>query len=361
MAGYCFPQIISKIQSLVASRQTHTISHIQAISGEYNSSEIPSTPPVTPALPQGEDSYFPTNVFDMTVSVPDYQQSQTELQTQGSTSYTTKRVDYLPQNSPRPAVPPASIHVSITERYIPPARSSEFNELFDSSSGRSLLADRLIELSASDGFMIFVYPTKAGALTFLKEYLSPILAPMIRHWMVMWNLGEQQCRDIEGSDVAEDMLSYGEMKARVKAFCQSSSASNTISRHSSGISSSEEVPALLNLVHAEQTRVSLVPQAWSHWWCRQHKSRIIDVLGSQIRQKMARSQPEGHDADESSSSDNSGIHRTAQVLEHVRKVSSETTSHDQSKGVEVGVFIIKKQAWQRNQGGRRASNIGNIA
>ena len=67
--------------------------------------------------------------------------------------------------SPRPAVPPGTVHVSLTpERYIPTVVVSEFAGLFDLMSGQSLVQVRLIELSGDGGLFIFIYPTKRLAV-----------------------------------------------------------------------------------------------------------------------------------------------------------------------------------------------------
>jgi hypothetical protein len=113
-------------------------------------------------MPGERDNYFTRKVFSSTILVPDYQEQTKRLSTQGLTA-AAGNIPACGQSTPlpRPAVIPGTIHVSLTERYIPPASSSEFADLFDPMSGQSLVHDRMIELPGDNGLHIFIYSTKA--------------------------------------------------------------------------------------------------------------------------------------------------------------------------------------------------------
>ena len=164
MSGHAFPVIIDAIhESTPASPTTPTtwINVFHAVQGRFNLADLPTSPPNTPGPPIGGDDYFTQKVFDSAVAISDYQNEASSL-----------------PKSPRSVVPPSSINVSIVERYIPPSSSNEFVNMFD-PNGPSILIDRLVELSPNNGSLAFIYPTRTGALTFMKNYLHPILDPIL--------------------------------------------------------------------------------------------------------------------------------------------------------------------------------------
>jgi hypothetical protein len=354
LEGYCFPNILTQIHALLTPQRTTWISHWHAVSGRFNISQLPTTPPSTPTPPHEGDDSFTTRVFDSAVSVPDYQ--HTDIRPHAQIPFL--RANHGPFQSftsPRPAVPPSSVHVSVTERYIPPTASSEFIDIFDPSSGRSLISDRLVELSENNGILIFIYPTKEGGRTFLKEYLNPVLDPLLRQMMIIRNLGIDVCQKIGTMTAVQNMPAYEESKGRLEAFCSSISASTSGSGPSlSKFRSTTGVPIVLELVHSYRREISLAPEVWSDWWCRQEKPRIRQAFDDYIRQNPGRTRsssgvspniPTASRARlrDEAQSEGSNMQYILEVMEGVRKGAREKAAQREVKGIEVGVFVIRKR------------------
>ncbi|CAN9455233.1 unnamed protein product [Alternaria alternata] len=213
--------------------------------------DLPKSPPSTPGPAVGGDSYFTSKVFDSAVAIPDYQLDS----------------KLLPP-SPRPVVPPGSINVSIVERYIPPTNTNEFSEMF-TFRGRSLLYDRLIELSSDDGVLLFIYPTKTGARTFMQQYLGPILDPLLRTVTVVHDLHSELGRSLGQMSSVNYLDEYDHLEAQVRKYCEA-----MVERHAN-----PEKRANYEVIHAAKEEILLQRSAWADdWWIKQEKPRVRDVI-----------------------------------------------------------------------------------
>ena len=183
--GHAFPAIITSLHDETPSSPTTWINVFHALPGRFNLADLPTSPPSTPGPPIGGDDYFTSKIFDSAVQVLDY----------------GGNLKSLPQ-SPRPVVPPASVDVSIVERYIPPTNKNEFADMF-STRGPSLLVDRLVELSPDNGTLFLIYPTKLGAKTFTEDYLSPLLDPILRSMVVVGGFSSQLGQELGKMEAAE--------------------------------------------------------------------------------------------------------------------------------------------------------------
>ncbi|KAF2673345.1 hypothetical protein BT63DRAFT_153884 [Microthyrium microscopicum] len=347
--GFAFPTIISEVQSPLSPERTTWISHWHAVSGRFNLSQLPTTPPTTPAPPHEGEDYFTTKVFDSAVAVPDYQSMETgRPKLPGSVPSIT---------TPRPAVQPSTVHISITERYIPPASATEFINLFDPASGRSLLSDRLVELSDRSGMLTFVYPTREGGRTFLRHYLGKCLDPLLRKMMIVRQLDADVCQRIGDMRAVASMPTYDELKARMQAYCNqittSTGQNTTIGNKFKGKTGGR---VQYSLVYSTRNNVVLAPEVWSDWWCRQEKPRIRDTFDTWIRNHPNR------DRAASAASANKPVnYRTRlrddpseggsmsyilEVLEGVKRSAPEKARELEPVGIEIGVFVIKKQGVQ---------------
>ena len=150
------------------------MSLLHAVPGRYNLADLPMSAPSTPAPALGQaDDYFTTRVFSgPAVQIADYSAGDEarSLQQMGAVGTAL--------------APPCTINLAIVERYIPPTSSNEFKHIF-SISRPSLLVDRLIELVPGNGHLLFIYPTKTGAETFVDSYLSPLVVPLMRQNVVL--------------------------------------------------------------------------------------------------------------------------------------------------------------------------------
>jgi hypothetical protein len=344
--GHCFPVILAEVHALLSPQRTTWISHWHAVSGRFNIAELPTTPPSTPGAPGLGDDYFTTRVFDSAVAVPDYQ-TGTYFQ------FTHQRNKSLarpaPTTQPRPAVPPASVHMSITERYIPPTTSSEFIDLFDPRSGRSLISDRLTELSDESGLLIFIYPTKDGGRKFLKDYLGTILDPLLRRMMIVNDLSMDVCQQLGSMPAVEDLLTFEELSARLEAYCE---GLNSVDG-ASGFPSLSSKAVKYSIVQCSRRKVQLAPKVWSEWWCGQEKPRIRRIMDDYIRLHPGRGRSSsGIDnippssrsrLREVPSADGGSMSYIIDVIEGVKKGALEK-AQQQRDPIEVGLFVIRKQA-----------------
>jgi len=269
-----------------------------ALPGRYTLLDLPKSPPSTPGPAVGGDSYFTSKVFDSAVAIPDYQ-----LDSQ-----------LLPP-SPRPVVPPGSINVSIVERYIPPTNTNEYSEMF-TFRGRSLLYDRLLELSADDGILLFIYPTKTGAKTFMQQYLGPILDPLLRTMTVVNDLHSELGKNLGQMTSVNYLDEYGRLEAQVRKFCNAMTERQANTDY--------------NIIYSAKEEVPLMRSAWADdWWIKQEKPRIRDLISAYF--SKTRKLP-------------SSEYTSASMIEEVIKGVSQRDYYDgePTKGVELGIFIVKK-------------------
>lgn len=153
-------------------------------------------------------------------------------------------------HQPNPILPPSSLHYTLFERYIPPATAEEDRNLFSGAS--SILSDRICELSDHNGSLLFIYPTKAGAKTFLDNYLGPVLDPLLRKYMVLYRLRDSLLWKIRHMAAAEHLRPFEQLEDELKRFCHGRA----------------------EVVYSEKKTVQLEDVAWREWWVEQEAERI---------------------------------------------------------------------------------------
>lgn len=306
LTGHLFGQIIEAIHDRTSS-YTSWINVFHAVPGRFTLSDLPKSPPSTPGPVVGGDEYFTTKVFDSAVAIPDYQLDS----------------KLLPP-SPRPVVPPGSINVSIVERYIPPTNTNEYAEMF-AFKGRSLLYDRLAELSTDNGVLLFVYPTRQGGRTFMRDYLGPILDPLLRTVTVIHDLTSDLGKNLGYMSSVDYLDEYEQLAAHVETFCEKLNESSSCRR------SSSDLPATYEVIQASKEEIILDRIAWADdWWIKQEKPRVREVVTKYFR-KAARLP---------TNTEMTSAHLIEEILNGVS--NREYLSGGPEKGVEVGVFVIKK-------------------
>ncbi|OCK79128.1 hypothetical protein K432DRAFT_330829 [Lepidopterella palustris CBS 459.81] len=305
--GHVFPVIIDAIHGQTPDRHTSWVNVFHAVPGRFNLADLPTSPPTTPGPAIGGDDYFTTKVFDSAVAVSDYQGDSKLL-----------------PSSPRPVVAPLTVNVSIVERYIPPINTYEFAELF-STAGRSLLLDRLIELSPNNGVLLFAYPTRTGGRTFMNEYLGPILDPLLRSMAVVHNLSADLGNSLGHMTAVEHLLEYRLLKSRMEKFC------HHLSTNSSTLEKFQKGKVKFELIYSSKEEVMLDRQVWAtDWWIKQEKPRVRTAVTKCFR--ISHKLP----AD-------SEVMPTNLIQEILDGVASRQYVYDApKKGVEIGVFIIRK-------------------
>lgn len=277
-----------------------------AVPGAFTVSELPSSPPNTPArfIPSG--NYFDSRVFDKAAQVP---------------TYFDFRGGRIPNITPRSVVPPFSIHISIVERYLPPPSSAEYNALF-SPKGPSVLIDRLRELSANAGSLLFIYPTRKGAMTFKNQYLGPVLEPLLRRLGVVYGLPANLGPLLGRLEAVESMDDFEIMANKIASICESMSARDDSSR--------------FEIVTALRGSVELDHKLWTEWFIHQERPRLKEVLNT-WRQMSGRHHGNwGSDFKEVTSS---------MLLNEI--LDGLTNKHDRwgnpvREQIELGVFVIRR-------------------
>lgn len=255
-SGHAFPVIINSIHERSSPKSTVWINVFHAVPGSINLENIPTSPPTTPAPPPESEDYFTTKVFDSAVAVPDYQAEEA-----------TSTV------SPHPVVAPSSVDITIVERYIPPTSEREFSELFF-TTGRSILSDRIVELSPSNGTLVFIYPTKRGGQTFVKEYLSPIMEPILRAMMIGDNLPYRLVTELGQMPAVNALSTFEEMRARLEEFCHQLSMGD-----STPLTRFHTTSASYTVIHASKQEITLTREIWAkEWWNKQEKPRIRKLV-----------------------------------------------------------------------------------
>jgi hypothetical protein len=253
--GHVFPVVIESIQQSTSSTTIMWMNVWHAVSGRFKFEDLPKSPPTTPAPPFEGDDYFTQRVFDYAVEVPDYSQRLT--------------AQPLTPRQQRPAIAPSSIDISIVERYIPPASTAEFDELF-SVTGRSFLSDRLIELSPSHGTLLFIYPTKAGGDTFKRHYLDPVLDPALRSMMISSGLPVNLVEGIGRMAASQHLPSFEDMESRLRTFLNTLNNTGIVPHnrfHRQG--------ADYSLMYSKPQEVLIDRSVWAKdWWNKQEKLRI---------------------------------------------------------------------------------------
>jgi hypothetical protein len=308
MTGHLFGQVIAAIHNGTDSN-TLWINVFHAVPGRFTLSDLPKSPPSTPGPAVGGDEFFTTKVFDSAVAIPDYQLDS----------------KLLPP-SPRPVVPPGSIDISVVERYIPATNTNEYAEMF-AFKGRSLLHDRLDELSSNNGTLLFIYPTKTGGRTFMKEYLGPILDPLLRTITVVHDLSSDLGKNLGYMDAVNYLDEFEQLETSVRMFC------GALNEGKGGGSprSNSDGKSNYEVVHASREETTLLRSVWAEdWWIKQEKPRVREVVSKYFR-KAKKVLTDG---------EMTSAHLIQEVLDGV--ASRDYVGSGPKRGVEVGVFVIKK-------------------
>ncbi|EMD00669.1 hypothetical protein BAUCODRAFT_60933 [Baudoinia panamericana UAMH 10762] len=310
--GHIFPEVISAIHNSTPSSPTVWVNVFHAIPGRFNLADLPTSPPSTPGPPIGGDDYFTQKVFDSAVPISDYQQDLSSL-----------------PRSPRPVVPPSSIDVSVVERYIPPSTLFEFTDMFN-TQGPSILVDRLVELSPHSGSLLFVYPTRTGARTFLDQYLSPIIDPLLRSICVLHGLSSDLSRQLGSMPAVDRLLEHTDVERQVRRLC------DTLTQRSTSMQRFHGRRAKFELQYSAKKEVPVSRETWARdWWTKQEKSRVREVVTQYAQQAQTRSS-------------NEHVERPATPTELIQRLLDGVTKNPYkpgqtpTKGIEVSILVIKR-------------------
>ena len=300
-------KVVEDIQTQFTAPPYITITHayFQAISMD----EVPASPPATPnANHSSNDDYFQEHtIFTHAATVPAYH----------------FHIGVSSTIVPRPSniiAAPSSIQVSILERYIPPTTAREVADFF-TLSRRSYLADRLLELSANNGSLMLIYPTKRGGQAFAEQYIGPIIEPFLRRFILLNSLYTDIAVQLGRMAAVSGMKTFEEMTALLATMCEGLAQR----------APARGLPSRYDIVHADTAEVVLDRTLWKDWYIEQEKPRLrqnlVDYHKSGGRMPSRSGQIEvtpsmlAREVVE-------GIHQSREAAGNV--------------GLEVGVFVIRR-------------------
>lgn len=305
-----FQVILDVVQQQVEARGLYIdVSH--AVPSKFSLTQIPNSPATTPNIRASGADYFSLNVFPKAVVAMDHLDA----------------LNTSVPSSPHPVVAPCSINVSILERYIPPSSAEEYLQLF-STDAPSVLVDRLYELSRHGGTLIFIYPTREGASTFASDYLSPLLDPLLRNMIGVYQLSADIGTSIGGMSAADHMLSFDNMTRKINALLR---------KLSRGVSAISRPTPRYTLVYSSIEDVAPKREVWTQWWSHQESPRIRRVMERYY--ERGKSLPEHPNKNTTVTA--RGLER--EVLDGVMKKRTYADSAER-EGIELGIFVIKRTA-----------------
>lgn len=284
-----------------------------AIPGKFNIQDLPRSPPTTPGPAIGGEDYFTQKVFDSAVSIADYQQDLSQL-----------------PRSPCPVVPPNSVDISIVERYMPASSANEFATMFE-TNGPSILVDRLIELSPNNGSLLFIYPTRTGAEMFMREYLGPILDPILRGFAVTESFSAELNSSLSSMVSVDQLPEYEDLLHRMRVLCA------RLSQRGSAAERFHGRRPQLTLSYYSKQYVELSREAWAPLWTKQEKLRLRAAL-VRHSMEMQKIPKKHHNGDRRSASD-----LIQELLRNVEEKGYEP-GREPAHEVEVSVFVITRSA-----------------
>ena len=203
--------------------------------------------------------------------------------------------------------------------------------MFD-SNGPSILIDRLIELSPNNGSLMLIYPTRTGAETFMQEYLSPILDPILRSFAVTQRFPAGLNRALSSMISVDHLLDHETLQHRMAALCA------RLTQRSSAAERFHGRRPHLTLSYASKQLVDLRRDAWARdWWTKQEKPRIREALVKHARE--AQKLP-----DKDFGGDKKPASELLQELLHLVETKEYDAGKEPIHGVEVSVFVITRSS-----------------
>ena len=302
-----FPTLIAALHQ--GSQHYVHIHHVLPLAGLTTS---PPTTPSTISSSSSQEGYFDSGRI---INSATYLADRYQPLAQGEARVSEP-------STPSLAIPPSSAELSLYERFIPPSTSQEFLDLFE-PNGSSPLVDRLTELTRS-GTFVFLYPTKAGGTSFASEYLNPVLDPVLRSIMLSQGLSSDLGHRVSRMQAIPHLLPLTALRRRVSVLL---SKLNESSSRNDG-----EHPKYV-MADAFKAVVQISRKVWEFWWVQQETPRIRAVMLEYFRR--GQSLPKDRHL--------SAAGLTRELIEAMGKRGYNPGEElGEGKGIEVGVFVIKR-------------------
>ena len=287
------------------------INLLHAVPGRFNLADLPTSPPSTPGMPVRGEDYFTSKVFDNAVPAVDYESELTPAR---------------PHTHPLAA--PATINLAIVERYIPPTSVNELADLYN-PYGSSMLMDRLVELTPSDGCLTFIYPTRTGGNTFVSQHLGPILDPILRTMVIMHGLSRDFSSALGPMDAVKYLQNFSWMRDKMSALC------HQLNSKREGIVDKLHHPqGTFSMAYAAAHDISIDRKVWAEWWVKQEKARIRASVSRYFR-TTHRIQMNRHGQPD--------VQQASLIQELFDGVQSKPVPTVSDQPIEVAVFVIRRQ------------------
>lgn len=193
----------------------------------------------------------------------------------------------------------------------------------------SILVDRLIELSPHNGSLLFIYPTRTGADTFMREYLGPILDPILRSFAVTQGFSADLNNSLSSMASVGQLLDYEALKHQIETLLA------RLSQRSSAAERFHGRRPQLTLSYSSKKLVELGREAWAPLWTKQEKYRLREALTKHARDLQKIPMKE-HGGDRRPTSD------LLQELIRLVETKPYESGKEPAHAVEVSVFVITR-------------------
>ncbi|KAL8670334.1 MAG: hypothetical protein Q9168_005121 [Polycauliona sp. 1 TL-2023] len=295
---------------------TRYIDVTYAVPGKYSFGQLPSSPVTTPNRPT------------VAASMGDYfQMPKTVVYAKGTYAATySEACQSLASNptskgSPQTVVAPSTITVSTLERFIPPATKQEYEDLFNMNEP-SALFDRMSELKPDDGCMVFIYPTKQGAIAFKHNYVGPILGPVLSTMIGVRCLPESVAERINKLEAIDVMSQYMTLMARINRLIKGMNEKANGAQHK------------FVLAMASKEKVHLSRAVWGEWFLEQELPRFRRIVDDYYGRTPGRGLPQAHNQDYTAAG------MVGEIIDGIKERAYD--AGEPQEGIEVGVFVIKR-------------------
>ena len=298
---------MTAVQWRIPSNAYIEITH--AIPLKFNLGQVPNSPAITPNLQlnPSNDYFSILNTFSKAVVAASYQDA----------------LESSVPSSPHPVVAPSTVHVSLLERYIPPPSPHEYQDLFTTDTP-SALVNRLTELSPDGGSLLFVYPTKTGAIKFQSDYLGPLLNPLLRTMSGVHGLRSDLGTNVATMASIDQMQNFDAMQRKLKQL---------LTKLGRGSSNIHRPPPKFEIIHSSVQKVPVDRTSWQTWYIHQEKSRIQEIVKRYFQRGLRLPMTDGVTP--------GAICR--EILQGLpeREYAPDCPPKD---GIEVGLFVIQRTA-----------------
>ncbi|KAL8801082.1 MAG: hypothetical protein Q9182_004721 [Xanthomendoza sp. 2 TL-2023] len=296
---------------------TRYIDVTYAVPGKYSFAQLPSSPVTTPNRPAAAGSmgdYFSmprTVVYAKGTFAATYAEARRNL----AGNPTNK-------GSPQTVVAPSTITISTLERFIPPATRQEYEDLF-STNDPSALVDRMSELKPDSGCLVFIYPTKEGAITFKHDYVGPILGPVLNTMIGVRGVPQYLAENINRLEVMDAMSRFDMLRVRITRLIKSMNEKGKGSVHR------------FTLASSSKETVHLGRGVWAEWFLEQEMPRVRKLVDDYYGRTPGRMVPSVQDQDFTAAG------MVSEIIDGIKERPYDLSGEPHG-GIEVGVFVIKR-------------------